>query len=437
MLQNLHTMKYLLGIFVIAFALISCKNKNSKIVEEAYVDSLINHYTLSKIVKDNDADMRFWKNRIDPKQTRQVNESKYASTLISRFHLLGDIQDVKKADSIYHSINKAYNSSLASPFMALTSTAMLQHHFRQADTLFEQAKKLGVDKFTLTTLSFDVNFELGRYPIAGAYLSRLKSAKDYSYFFRRSKYDHFTGTLDSAVSAMDKAANLARNSDYLKGIALSNEADLNIHAGDLQKAAGIYKECIRLNSSDFHSILGLGWVALVGDKNDTLAEKIYKFILTKNKLPDPLFKLYQMAQQRGDKAIEKKYAEEFVAKATHAAYGRMYNKYVIEILTGILNNPAKAEAIAKDELNNRSTPQTYAWYAYALSADGKSDEAYKVFQQHISGQPLEGLELYYMGKMMKSLGKGYNAAEFFKAADKNKYDLSPAMSADLEKVLEE
>ncbi|MES2113043.1 MAG: hypothetical protein V4577_30110 [Bacteroidota bacterium] len=430
-------MKYLFGVLIIASAFISCKSKNSKIVDKVYVDSLINHYTLPKIVQDNDADMQFWKNRIDPKQTRQVNESKYAATLISRFHFFGDIQDIKKADSIYHNINKAYNNSLSSPFVALTSTAMLQHHFRQADTLFEQAKKLGVDKFTLTTLLFDVNFELGRYPIAGAYLKQLKSAKDYSYFFRRSKYDHFTGTLDSAISAMNKASNLARNSDYLKGIALSNEADLNIHAGDLQKAADIYKECIKINSADFHSILGLGWVALAHDKNDTLAEKIYKFVLTKNKLPDPLFKLYQMAQQRGDKNLEKRYAEDFIAKATDTVYGRMYNKYVIEILTGILNNPAKAEALAKDELNNRATPQTYAWYVYTLYMNGKKNEAYKVFQQHVSGQPLEGLELYYMGKMMKGLDKGYNAEEFFKAADKNKYDLSSAMAVDLEKSLEE
>lgn len=430
-------MKYFFAALVIASLFVSCKSRNSKIVDNVYVDSLINHYTLPKIVKDNDADMQFWKNRINPKETRQVNESKYAATLISRFHFLGDIKDVKKADSIYHNVNKAYNNSLASPFVALTSTAMLQHRFSQADTLFVQAKKLGVDKYTLTTLSFDVNFELGRYSTAGLFLARLKSAKDYSYFFRRSKYDHFTGTLDSAISAMNKAAVLAKNSDYLKGIALSNEGDLNIHAGDLQRAAYIYKECIKLNSADFHSMLGLGWIALVGDKNDTLAEKIYKFALTKNKLPDPLFKLYQVAQQRGDKSLEKRYAEEFTTKATDTIYGRMYNKYVIEIYTGVLNNLAKAEALAKDELNNRATPQTYAWYVYTLFMNGKKDEAYKVFQQHVSGQPLEGPELYYMGKMMKGLGKGYNAGEFFKAAGKNKYDLSPAMAADLEKSLEE
>jgi len=314
---------------------------------------------------------------------------------------------------------------------------MLQHHFIQADTLLQEAKKIGIDGFTDNTLSFDVNFELGRYSIAQIYLNKMKPDKDYSYYFRRSKFDHFNSNLDSAISGMQKAANLMNTSPVLKGIALSNDGDLYIHAGDLQKAADIYKECIRLNSIDFHSILGLGWIALVHDKNDTLAEKLFKFVQSKNKLPDPLFKLYQMAQGRGDKVMEKKYAEEFVAKSTDTIYGHMYNKYVIEIYTGILGQPAKAGELAKNELNNRANPQTYAWYAYTLFENNKKDEAYKVFQQHVSGQPLEGLELYYMGIMMKGLGKGYNANAFFKAADKNKYDLSPDMAKNLQAELEE
>jgi tetratricopeptide (TPR) repeat protein len=429
-------MKYFIYLCLAASILTSCKN-NSRIVDKSFVDSLIGHYSLPAQVKDNETDMQFWKKRIDPKQPRQVNESKYASTLITRFHQFGDISDVKDAESIYRGINKTYNQTLASPFVALTSSAMLQHHFIQADTLLQKAKMIGVDGFTANTLSFDVNFELGRYADAVFYLNQLKRGKDYSYYFRRSKYDHLTGNIDSAISGMRKAAALAKQNNVLKSIALSNAGDLYIHSGDLEKAAGLYKECIRLNGVDFHSMMGLGWIILVHDKNDTLAERIFKFVRSKNKLPDPLFKLYQMAQGRGDKELEKKYAEQFISKATDTIYGKMYNKYVIEIYTGILHDPAKAETLAKNELNNRATPQTYAWYAYTLFENNKKDEAYKVFQQHVSGQPLEGLELYYVGKMMKGMGKGYNANEFFKAADKNKYDLSPDMEKDLAASLEE
>jgi len=60
-----------------------------------------------------------------------------------------------------------------------------------------------------------------------------------------------------------------------------------------------------------------------------------------------------------------------------------------------------------------------------------------MYEKFVSGKPLEGLELYWMGKIMQGLNKGYNANEFFKAAEKNKYDLSPAKIKDLEKNLEE
>jgi hypothetical protein len=422
--------KYFIYSLLAVSVLTSC-NRNSKIVDKTYVDSLESHYSLPQQVQNNEADLKFWKMRINPARPGYVSEGKYASALITRFHEFGDIRDIKEAESVYKKINKAYNNTLPGPFVALTSSAMLQHRFAQADTLLQKAKKLGIDGFTSNTISFDVNFELGKYSEARYYLNRLRSDKDYSYYFRRSKYDHLNGAIDSAAGSMMKASLLAKNSLYLKGIALSNAADLYVHAGDLKKAAGLYKECIRLNGIDFHSMMGLGWIALVQDRNDTLAEKLYKFVQTKNKLPDALFKLYQMAQVRHDRALEKKYAEEFVARATDTIYGRMYNKYVIEIYTGVLQQPEKAERLAKDELNNRMTPQTCAWYAYALFKNGKKDEAYKIFKEDISGRPLEGLELYYMGVVMKGLGKGYNASLFFKAADKNKYDLSPAIEKDL------
>ena len=48
----------------------------------------------------------------------------------------------------------------------------------------------------------------------------------------------------------------------------------------------------------------------------------------------------------------------------------------------------------------------------ASSADHKSAEAYNIYQQQVSGKPLEGLELYWMGKLMQELKKGYNAKQF-------------------------
>ena len=128
----------------------------------------------------------------------------------------------------------------------------------------------------------------------------------------------------------------------------------------------------------------------------------------------------------------KKYATEFEAKTTGPVYGNMYNKYLVYLYANILNEPAKAEALALKELQNRNTPQTNAWYAYALMKNGKLAEAYAVYNKSISGKPLEGLELYYMGKLMKALDKGFNANQFFAQAEKNRYDLSAGINKDID-----
>jgi len=423
---------------VISFAclLMACEHKEEQIVSRTYIDSLISHYQDPVFAGLNDSSMQFWKNRIDPKLPGLVSETKYAGSLSFRFHLFGDIQDIKKADSTIRRLDMNFNHKEAQADLTLVNYSILQHRFKEADVWLEKAKQNGLKKYDQLSSSFDVDFELARNFQAANELKDLKSAGDYGYFFRRSKMDHLNGLLDSSIHAMLQAAKLEENSPYLFQVALSNAADLYIHAGDLKQAAGLYMKCLAINGADFHSLTGLGWIALVHDKNDSLAKKIFSFVRTKNKLPDPLFKLTQMAQTRSDRSEEKKWARAFESDATGPVYGNMYNKYMIELYTGILNDPARAELIAKNELENRATAQTYAWYAWSLYSNNKKEEAYKQFEKNVSGRPLEGLELYWMGKLMQGMDKGYNAQAFFKAAYLNKYDLSPAILQDLEKQLD-
>ena len=137
---------------------------------------------------------------------------------------------------------------------------------------------------------------------------------------------------------MQRPSQLDEDSIALKQAALSNEADLNLHSGNLQRANDLYVESIRLSATDLHSIMGIGWIALVHDKNDTLAEKIFSFVQSKTKAPDAMLKLSYVGEARGDNVMQKKYATEFADIVTQPVYGNMYS--------GILKDPAKAETIA-------------------------------------------------------------------------------------------
>lgn len=425
--------------FLYAFLFIgilgSCNHKKF-IVEANYIDSLIKNYTAPAVIT-NQANVEFWGKRIDSSKPGLTNELKYSSTLAERFALKGDIHDLKSADSILHVISTTYNNKELSPYIALVPRSISQHRFNEADSFLNRAKQLGIKQYDAAALSFDVNFELGRYILATENLNKIRSDKDYGYQFRRSKLEHYKGNLDSATNAMMAAASLAENNPMLISAALSNAGDLELHDGKLNQAYELYKKSIATNSSDLHSIMGIGWLALVHDKNDSLAKKIFLFVSTKTKAPDPILKLSQSAELNNDSTSMKKYAQQFADVASDGAYGTMYNKYLIELYTGILNEPGKAEAVAKYEIENRATPQTYAWYVWCLYFNNKKEQAYKVYEEQVSGKPLEGIELYWMGKMMKGLGKGYNAKGFFDAAEKNKYDLSPSKMKDLDENLKE
>ncbi len=428
-------MKHILSAIAFVVVYTSCNNETKPIVSTAFIDSLFNSYTNTTAVQAMENELQFWKKRIVPNNPGLVNELKYASNLVQRYHLTGDINDLAEADRILYTADKAFNHKESSPNIALVRNSILQHRFKQADSLLNHAKNTGLKKYESAASSFDVAFELGNYLVAEIELKQIANRQDYGYNFRHAKQAHYKGNLDTAIAAMHQAFLLARGNISLMQAALSNEADLNLHNNNLQRANDLYLQSIRLSVTDLHSIMGLGWIALVHDKNDSLAEKIFRFVQSKTKAPDVIFKLAQLAGAKGDSVMQKKYAIEFVTIASERVYGNMYNKYVLELYTGILNEPAKAEALAARELLNRTTPQTYAWYVWALHKNKKTAEAEKIYHQKVSGKPLEGHELYWMGKYMQAQNKVYNAGQFFKAAYKNKYDLSPEMIEDLVIIL--
>jgi tetratricopeptide (TPR) repeat protein len=258
-------------IFVIFLPLfMGCGKEKKPIVKQAYIDSLISHYRKPPMALINDSVMLFWKNRIRPSLPGITSESKYAGTLSMRFHLFGDIRDIRTADSVLRKLDSNFNHKESQTALTLLSYSILQHRFREADVYLAAARKTGIKKYDALTSSFDVDFELGRYFQAENELRELGSSQDYGYFFRMSKMDHLKGSLDSSIHAMLAAASSEKNSPWLEQIALSNAADLYIHAGELEKAADIYQQCLALNGADFHSLTGLGWIALVHDQNDSL-----------------------------------------------------------------------------------------------------------------------------------------------------------------------
>jgi hypothetical protein len=429
-------MKSILLAFLLFVLAGSCRHSSKIIVDQGFADSLVSHYHLSVAMQTADSNLAFWERRMEALPDDYVNGPEYASALSARFRLYGDIKDLVKADSLLKRSNQANQEKEPGIFRSMASFALLQHQFPQADSFLKRAVHIDGYSAPNTYLAFDVAFETGQYGKARSFLRSLEKDQSYGYFFRRSKYEHYDGSLDSSIHYMMLAARKAGDNKYLLQTALSNAADLNLHKGDISVAYELYHQSICIDDADLHSIMGLGWIALVHDKNDSLAKRIFDLVKSYTHAPDILLKLEQVAEAGGDIVLEEKYASGFAGIAGDSLYGKMYSKYLIDLYTGILKTPAKAVSLAEEDTYNRPTPQVYAWYAWALFCNGQKDKAYEIFKGYVSQKPLEGLELYYMGRMMQGMNKGYNARQFFKAAWKNRYDLSPAKVRYLEKNLE-
>jgi Tfp pilus assembly protein PilF len=420
--------------FIIACCVLSCRSNQDIIAEQNFSDSIFKNFDLSAAQRINEADILFWKKRIDSSQAGYLNELKYAGTLISRFHLQGDIGDLRTADSIMQYLNTANNQKEAGVFRTLASLAILQHRFSQANDYVQKAISIGSEKYASLELQYDIAFELGNYSLSESTLSLLKSTNQYGYFFRLARQFHFKGEHDSSISAMQQALALAGSNKSLQQATLSNEGDLYLHASKPAEAYDAYKKSLLADPSDLHSLSGIGWIALMHDHNDSLAEKIFRFVNSHTKSPEQLLKLAYVAEKRSDTLESKKYALEFVKKAGDTVYGNMYNKYLIDLYTGLLLQPQKAMEIAKKELTVRKTPQTFSWFAWSLYINNERDSAYKVYQRYVSGRSLEGPELFYMGMMMRGMNKTFNAKQYLKAAYNNRFDLTPFKLAMIKKA---
>jgi tetratricopeptide (TPR) repeat protein len=420
-------MRFVIACICLTTLLHSCTTSATRLVDTAVADTLLENYIAEERNAGIEKDLAFWKGRIDPSHPDLVNSTQYARQLTALFQATGHVKYLHEADSVLMAVAANFGFKDPGPYPALIRNALTRHQFKRADSLLQAAKLLGLRRYESASLSFDVYFEQGKIAPAKIALLQMVAGNDYGYQFRKARLKHYEGELDSALAAMETAVRIAGEQTMLWSTAVSNLADLYLHAGQVDKAYDQYRRSLRRDPSDLHSIMGIGWIALMHDGNDSLAERIFSWAASKTALPDPYLKLLAVAEWRNDHAAEKKFAVRFSEKASAPEYGGMYHKYLIFLNTGLLQEPTAANAYALSELSNRNTPQTKAWYAFSLMKAGDIQSAEKVYKEDINGRPLEGLEHYYMAQLTRSIGKGFAFGQYVKLAKENRYDLMPGM----------
>jgi tetratricopeptide (TPR) repeat protein len=276
--------------------------------------------------------------------------------------------------------------------------------------------------------------ELGDYSKADEFLGKIKNNADYNYLIRLSKWSDHKGNLDAAIRYMEQAKTIAESGGQLslKVWTYSNIADYYGHAGRINDAYEHYLMTLELQPDNAYAKKGIAWIIYAAEGNTTEANRILDAVSKDHIVPDYFLLKAELAEFDENLSEVKTQEEKFIEALTLSDYGEMYNTYLIELY--IKNNPQKALSLAKLEVENRPTPETYQLLAYAQLMTGKKKEALATIENYVSGKTFEPKATYITALVYKANGMLDMLPELKSELEDAAFELGPVRMREIENM---
>lgn len=396
------TFKLIFSVLVMLFVT-GCQKKETSIInQEDY-----NHFLLSEVDKVKEFsqnEINFWQEKFDASPNQISYLSKISANYTVLFEQTGDINYLYKSEDLLLISNEATRYTEAGTIRTLARNYITQHRFKEALKLANKALKIGDGLKETHELLFDVQMELGNYEAAREQLVYLHNFKDFDFLIRIAKWNDHLGDLKTAILMMEKASEKAK-SDGNIGLMLwtySNLGDMYGHAGRIKEAYDHYLMALKINPNNSYSLKGLAWIAFSYEKDTKEALRIINHISKKHNSPDFYLLKAEIAEYEMDEAEKDSNMKEYFKMLEQNNYGVMYNKYNSLIYADDKSTAQKALEIAKEEINNRPTPDSYDLLAWAYYNLGNSKKAYEIVQQHVANKSFEPRLNYHLATIYKA-----------------------------------
>jgi lipopolysaccharide biosynthesis regulator YciM len=431
-------MKNILFYSIFLLLLISCNKKNNIAQSKDYEVFLNKKFQIQQIEKVNQ-EIGFWDTKLKSDTGSYLNMMEVGLNRLNRFKLLGQVRDLHSADSLFHRSGAKINNQESSIYFALSQNAITQHQFKEAALYLQNAEKVGADAYTINLIKFDINMELGQYNEAQYHLNNIsKKDKNLDYLIRKSKFEDYLGHSDKSIEYMEKAYEMVKNINKksLSNWVVTNLADMYSHDGRLDKAYDMYIKSLRVDSANLYALKGIAAIAYAHDHNTDEAERIINFILSNTDAPDLYLTLAEINEWKGDVIKKENYINTFLTKVNNAAYGNMYNKYLIDVYLNDKLDITKGLSIAEKEINNRSTPETYSWLALANYKANNYAKATELINTHVLNKTAEPDALYIAAMILCNSNKPL-AQKLMNQCKESKFELGPVKFIKLKQEFKE
>ncbi|WP_194852387.1 tetratricopeptide repeat protein [Nonlabens antarcticus] len=430
-------MKKILIVICAAVVLVSCKQESK--VEDQNITQVADYkkyldYDEAEIVAQLKKEVEDIKAEIEDDTTRIGMNGRISSKLNQLFDLTGDVDFLNESVRLRESITRNTYINTENSKRALAQAYIKQHRFKTADSLMRSFTE-EYSSPDSQLIQFDIAMELGDYKNAETLLDSLRDPNEYSYLIRAAKWNDHIGQLGTTITLMERAKELAEQSGS-QGKQLwsySNIADYYGHNGDLEKSYKFYLKTLELDPNNTYALKGIAWIAYSNDRDVEEARTILKRISERHPTPDYNLELAELNEYEGKDSDAKALKADFMQRVDNPAYGNMYNAYkIIELIDA--GNSQAAVDLARMEIENRATPETYDLLGYALLSNNQAKEALMNHQQHVIGKTFEPKAQFHTALIYKANGMDPEAEALKKELLETEYEMGPVVFKNIQDI---
>ncbi len=350
-------------------------------------------YDPTEKINSIDREISFWENKLKKHPNQIPYHAPLAQAYISKYETTADIQDLKKAERLLASaIEKTPKNQKSILLRSISQNLIKQHRFCDALDFMLEADILGDNERANDLILFDLFHEIGNDAASEAILSKIGTLKDFNFLIRAAKREDSKGNLTRAIQLMELAKENAiktRNSHHQEWV-FANLGDFYGHAGKIKHAAHCYHQTLEINPNNWYALKGLAWIAYSHEKNYEKAISIVQQIAQYNNSPDLKLLAGELKTFASKRDEAEKILQNFIQEVTHELYGNMYNKYLIELYTTQeYSDLNKALQLAKHEVEERPTAESYDLLAYVYYKQGEHNKAKNIVYEEVLGKTSE------------------------------------------------
>lgn len=424
----------LILLFVTFSIAISCNTHTNQQITNSkeynqYLDVTKNS-RLSEIQSDSD----FWKNKLTKTPNQFPYNAKLAAANTSLFQLTGKISHLKNAEKNLLKANEKTNYNNAGYLRSLARNYISQHRFKKALLLLTKAEYNGENLKQTHFMLIDVHLELGNYDKVDHYLSKVKNFKDFDYLIRLSKYNDHLGNLDNAITYLEDGlviAKASRNQDLIQWN-YTNLADYYGHAGRIEDSYNSYLNALAINPKNSYAKKGIAWIVYSYERNPKEALRILNTVIQENASPDYHLLKAEIADYMGNIEEKENLINSYLNKVSHEDYGAMYHKYDVLLLSDAKNKDAIT--IAKQEVKERPTAQSYDLLAWAYFKNDQPKKALEIIEKFVLNKTFEPEALLHAAQIYKANGKTEKAYKLKDELLGAIYELGPSSEKEIENI---